>query len=396
MEEPVRPRLPSTSPPLQPATPSEEIAKNADLKIAAQNAEPVVEEGLSEFSEIAPSTPLPAEPATVVPGKSATQTQNPASLQSAPAAGAEMQSMEPEAQAADQTEAVAEPVTEDSKARAELAEPVQSVPPVPAAPQSVQPQLSPSEEAVTPGSTAPLSAIVPETRASASVPPATAIEQLVAALPAAPELPPPRRERIVQFMKGYKGGTCFFAKASGLNQERPLLDGFVVETEAIHAIGNAFKTAVGLEPEIAMRRVMEAQCPAVDFIRNLLKNRARPIAIKLNSEIVPETRLLVGKVLDGSWPHTLLFIVDDDGMVQNLTYRLTQVEDGKTFSAEVHPTAQGRSRNQLIFAVASTAALDVPAGKELGAAGPFLTALQSQAAEAGGTLALGYETFRIE
>ncbi len=255
-------------------------------------------------------------------------------------------------------------------------------------------EVSQAETPVQPAETSGQTTTPKEPIASATSQPQ---EQQVAALPPVSELPMTRRDRIGRFLReDYDGGACLFVEVAGPDRERPRLNGFVTEAEAIPKIGNAFRRSVGVEPEIAMRRMMEAQCPAVDFIGRLKRNRALPIFVRLASDVVRGSDLLVGRLTRATLPYTLLFIVDDDGIVHNLTDDLLPDVDGQTFAAEIHHTADGKSRNQLIVAVGSTVALEVPGPRRVGEAALFLQRLQAEAGAQGATLALGYATFRAE
>lgn len=253
-----------------------------------------------------------------------------------------------------------------------------------------------AESASTQGPDQPAASATPEPQG-----PGASIEQQrqqVAAQPPVSELPMPQRERIVRFLDGMQaseGGNCQHLEVSSPDGERPRLSGLVAAPEAIRDIGNAFQRAVGVRPEIGMHQVVEAQCPAVDFIESLRMNGAAPIGIGLSAAVAGGAVTLVGRLTRLTLPYTLLFTIDNDGIVHNLTDDLVPDAKDQIFDSEVYLAAGRRPHTQLLIAVGSSEPLEETNFLRIGDSASFLQQLRAEATAAGASLALGYTTFQV-
>ncbi len=221
------------------------------------------------------------------------------------------------------------------------------------------------------------------------------IPQQVALAPAV-LAPASLAERMRDFVRFYDGGSCFFAVPVSFDGQRPRIDGFGSEAGPILTFGAELRRALGIDAEIMVRQITGQQCPAIGFIGGLLKSRLPELLVQLENDLIASGKELRGTVEGVHLPWLSLFLVDDDGMVHDISTYLSKTQDGWLFSAPVYVTAQGRERNQLIVAIAASRALDrlnltrPTAGSEL------FPAVVSEAGATQNDIAIGIGAFRVE
>lgn len=172
------------------------------------------------------------------------------------------------------------------------------------------------------------------------------------AAPPTPPEQPPRPDpfvRIREYTRDFDGGDCFLAVTGAISAEAVEIDGYGRGREPFDALDKSFKEAIGLPAAISVRKVVPAQCPALAFAKRFLGTRDSP------RFDVARTRLQrTGDRLEGAIEtradHVRFLIVDDDGLVSDLTSRLGQEPGRRDFAMDLRSSRPGPI---LLLAIAS-------------------------------------------
>jgi serine/threonine protein kinase len=256
---------------------------------------------------------------------------------------------------------------------------IESAPPL-APPASQPPQASPP--AVQPPSPPTQTA----TNTTGPTPPATEPEPRTAA------------ERTERFVTSYDGGSCFFLWPTVIADRRATIEGFGSTAEPFVTFDAAFKKAQGYEAQISLRSVTRAQCPMVDFLRQLGRGIDRSPVMQIGAFTMKSGETLSGTVDSDPRRHLDILLIGDDGMVYNLA-NFTRREGGKaSFSLKLESTASGGApvRPQTVIALVSAAPLPTLSGPNPAPAGDVFPGLRQDIARAGGKVGVGIKYFRIE
>lgn len=273
---------------------------------------------------------------------------------------------------------------------------LQSSPPsVPAEP----PQPSVSSQSSTPGT--------PELKPGPAVPPTTPASTTgpkspPAASPPASSAPEPEprtaAERTARYIADYDGGACFFLWPTAIADKRTTVEGFGSTAEPFVSFDAAFKKAQGYEAQISLRTVTTAQCPMVDFLRQLGRGIDRSPVMQIGAFTMRSGDTLSGTVESDPAKNLDILLIGDDGLVYNLA-NYTRREGGKaSFNLKLESTAAGGApvRPQTVLALVSSAPLPSLSGPNPAPAGDIFPGLHQDIARAGGKVGVGIKYFRIE
>ena len=215
------------------------------------------------------------------------------------------------------------------------------------------------------------------------------------ATPATPTLS--QADRIRGFLRTYRNKDCIFATPRALDAAHPQVDGLGGQSGALEEFSAAFRQSVGVEPELAMKPVMDAQCPAVDFIRTIIGETEPSFRVVLDRDSIQDGDFLAGH-LDGEIGRAVkLLLVDDDGAVRDISDKFQRLADGKNFFfiEQIRILAEGRSRSQLILAITTATPLEVNVTHDTGEALAVFQSIANQAASSETPLRAAYAVFRV-
>ena len=114
--------------------------------------------------------------------------------------------------------------------------------------------------------------------------------------PPPPPPPPPvtSADKIRRYIEQYNGGDCFYATPGVVRPPFVEIEGFGATTRAFEMLNDAFKRDNGIEADVHVRVITQAQCPAITFLGKLKGDRARAPRIELDN-----FNLRNGEVLSG-------------------------------------------------------------------------------------------------
>ncbi len=375
---------------LEAAGPAMPLAPVASAGATA--LEPVPSQTVTTASSAGAVKPTVAEerataaevPAVANAGAIPPATQGESVTNAVPANTTALEPVSPQSAAASSSAGTLEPtVTEQQAAPKEVlaaaAPVVTAVPPEPAALSGIS-QSGTAPSVALPGVAAPkLAPVAPQ----------------VALAPAA-LAPASLAERMRNFVRFYEGGACFFAVPVSFAGQRPRIDGFGSDVEPILTFGAELRRAFGINADIEVRQITGEQCPAIGFIGGLLKSRLPELRVRLEDDRIASGGELRGTVDDAHLPWLSLLLVDDDGMVHDISTYLKRAQDGWSFAAPLYVTAQGRERNQLIVAIAASRALDRLKLTRPAVGSELFPAVVNEADATQNDIAIGIGAFRVE
>jgi serine/threonine protein kinase len=257
--------------------------------------------------------------------------------------------------------------------------PTQSPPP------AQQPAVAPPELNPTP--TAPASTTGP--KPPTTVPPGSS----------GPE-PEPRTaaERTERYVANYDGGACFFLWPTAIADKRTTVEGFGSTAEPFVSFDAAFKKAQGYEAQISLRTVTTAQCPMVDFLRQLGRGIDRSPVMQIGAFTMRSGDTLSGSVESDPGKNLDILLIGDDGLVYNLGNYTRREGSKASFSLKLESTAASGApvRPQTVLALVSATPLPTLSGPNPAPAGDVFPGLHQDIARAGGKVGVGIKYFRIE
>ena len=216
-----------------------------------------------------------------------------------------------------------------------------------------------------------------------------------AAPPAAPpqqearlEAPTSAADRERLFVQGFDGGACFLVKplAGGGRAYMGVGD----QLGPFQQFEEAFKREFATEPQLSLRLITAAECPAIDLIRAGGQSAGAP-RIELKDYRVGRNKPLAGTIGNLGGRHAYLILVDNDGAAYRLDAKSEPSGDAATFSVPLTPDAGSTGPLQVVLAIVSAApipALETFRSGSLNGLTPTLL----QAAQAG-SAAVGAEFF---
>lgn len=245
--------------------------------------------------------------------------------------------------------------------------------------------LSPSESS---GAVLPSSGDLP-VEPPALLPEGTKTASIITAVPEVIS----QAEKIDQFLSSYKGNGCLYARPKALDAARPSFSGFGGE-QGVSDFASAFKQAIGIEPELAIHTVRDAQCPAVDFIREMAATNPEEIDIVLDTVVIANGGMLTGHLGEDPGGEVRLLVIGDDGAMNDISSNFYRTSGKNFFAAPLLADSEGRARNQIIVALVSAYTLSITVEHRPGEARRLFQdiALQAKAAR----VAIGFNAFRVE
>lgn len=171
--------------------------------------------------------------------------------------------------------------------------------------------------------------------------------------PPAP-LPPLEKAALMRdFVAKYDAGGCVLLKPVELTGAVARFDGIGLDSAPFEKFDRAFRAASGVEPDISLRRIVAAQCPAVDFLARVDAGGKMP-KLSLRAASIRNGDILSGTVT-GDSPNLDLLVVDDDGRVYNVS---AQIRPDNAFAMQLRKAGGAKVHPMLILALASPTPLE--------------------------------------
>jgi serine/threonine-protein kinase len=216
--------------------------------------------------------------------------------------------------------------------------------------------------------------------------------------PLAPQIPADAAERMQRYANSYQGGDCFLAIPSTTADGRPSLDAYATSTADIDRFQAEFKRDNGFDAALNRQLITAAQCPAISFLSRLRGIGGTPPRLDVGAPLVRSGSAMSGTVSGINERAIELLLVADDGLVYNITNRLTGTGDNRPFSVIIKLVEAGATKPQLVIAVAAGRPLATlrGAGGALGAAEQLFPRVLNEARQAGQLPNASPKLFRLQ
>ncbi|MBE7202183.1 MAG: protein kinase [Parafilimonas terrae] len=179
--------------------------------------------------------------------------------------------------------------------------------------------------------------------------------------PPPPEQPPvgPTMERVAAYIRGYRGGPCFFLSPTSVSAKEAVIEGYGTTTRPFADFDAAFKKTLGFEAKIQLRQIEPGQCGLVD----LLARQARAKIANVPKLRVDKDRLRSGEELRGNVDlgeaqNLTVLLVEADGTVHDLARYLKRTGRRASFAVRLDVPASGAARTQLVVAAGGLGPID--------------------------------------
>jgi serine/threonine protein kinase len=215
-------------------------------------------------------------------------------------------------------------------------------------------------------------------------------------LPVLKPVPRVDSDTIGRFIDQFDGGECFLAMPTRISPQATEIDGYGLRPEQFAALDEAFKKSNGFEASIGVRKITPAQCPALVFAKQFLSTGDGPLRFDIGKRDLRSGDMLQA-TLDATAANVSLLIVDDEGLVHDVSGQLRSGPAGREFAMGIQ-LRQGvtapRPQTLLLVAIASAQPIGRLGAARSLAGKEFFAALAAEAGQLAQTpaMALKYLT----
>ncbi|MBG0809500.1 serine/threonine protein kinase [Methylosinus sp. H3A] len=146
--------------------------------------------------------------------------------------------------------------------------------------------------------------------------------------------------RLREYARDFDGGDCFLAVVGDISAGEVQIDGYGRGREPFDALDKSFKDAMGVPAAISVRKVTAPQCPALGFAKKFLAIR-EPLRFDVARTQLQRAGDRLEGAIETNAENVRFLIVDDDGLVNDLSGRLGQETGRRDFAMELRATRQG-------------------------------------------------------
>jgi serine/threonine-protein kinase len=217
--------------------------------------------------------------------------------------------------------------------------------------------------------------------------------------PPTADLAPLAPERIAEmagFVRDYRGGECFVARATALASDSAQLEGLATTAEPLAKLNDAFKSKFGFEPDIGAWLIAPGQCAVTQFLSKARLDPALAPRLELGAANLKSGQYLTGLVEAPAGRIVELLQISDAGEAQNITafVRNTGV---RAFNLKIERATTGsEAKPQLMMAIASPQPLASTKIARPVSADKLLPALLAEAASRNIALGVTLRAFNLE
>jgi serine/threonine-protein kinase len=230
--------------------------------------------------------------------------------------------------------------------------------PAPAAAEQTAPPAAPPPAAAaptvarieTPRPEAPPAGTAAPSPAASAAPAQTA--NLAPPVPA-PIAPASPEEKAKAFIAGFDGGECFLiAPLPGATRPHEY-QAVGREIEPFRRFDAAYKREVGVEADLTVAPISDAQCPALDLVRLAAPGGQEQPRLTLKSYEVGPGKPLQGTISNLGGRRPYLVLVDNDGVVHRLQATVDASGDSANFDVPLTPDASSVGPMQMLLTIVS-------------------------------------------
>ena len=178
--------------------------------------------------------------------------------------------------------------------------------------------------------------------------------QLPAPVPSAPAISPAtQEEKAKAFIAKFDGGECFLIEPLPGTTKPHEYQAVGRDIEPFRRFDSAYKQDVGVEADLTLAPITDAQCPALDLVRlSAPDGRQRP-RLSLKNYEVGLGKPLLGTISNLEGRRLYLVLIDDDGLVHKLEAKVDAAGNSATFNVPLIPDAGSVGPMQMLLAIVS-------------------------------------------
>ena len=165
--------------------------------------------------------------------------------------------------------------------------------------------------------------------------------------PASPE------EKAKAFIASFDGGECFLIEPLPGATRPHEYQAVGRDIEPFRRFDAAYKREVGVEADLTVAPISDAQCPALDLVRLAPPDGQEPPRLTLKAYEVGPGKPLQGTISSLQGRHPYLVLVDNDGVAHRLEATVNASGDSATFDVPLTPDASSVGPMQMLLAVVS-------------------------------------------
>jgi serine/threonine-protein kinase len=204
-----------------------------------------------------------------------------------------------------------------------------------------------------------------------------------------------RRDRILQFINNYELDLCFSISSVEAKEGSATIIGYGSSVEPFNNLDKSFRKSLGFEADIGARLITKAQCPVLAFLNNVRSDASVAPKLEINAPSLRSGQALTGSVTIPGGRQIQVLLVNDDGVVQNIT-NLVRTGGIRTFNILLERAAGGDARPQLVIAITSGEALASLQTTRSPRADRFFPALEAEAKTKAQKLGISVSYFQLE
>jgi serine/threonine-protein kinase len=146
--------------------------------------------------------------------------------------------------------------------------------------------------------------------------------------------------RLREYARDFDGGDCFLAVVGEISAGEAQIEGYGRGREPFDALDKSFKDATGVPAAISVRKVTAPQCPALGFAKKFMDVR-EPLRFDVARTQLQRSGDKLEGAIETRAENVRFLIVDDEGLVNDLSARLGQEPGRRDFAMELRATRPG-------------------------------------------------------
>jgi hypothetical protein len=234
----------------------------------------------------------------------------------------------------------------------------------------------------------------PENAGAAMVQDKTQTAMLLPGKPSPPEQQD-NAQGIAAYLKSYRGGSCTLITPKSIGTDSAEVDGIGVDPDEFEVLSGNFRLMVGVHVTLRTSMIEQLQCPAIELVKAVGVPSGPVLTLGLERTDLASGEMIAAEIRNFSGTWLSVLIVDDDGMVSDVSQDVDQSGAKLVLQSTVTVKGDGSGKNQLLIAVSSRKPIEALAFKGQAKAEDVLRPVieESKRAETGTGIALA--VFRV-
>lgn len=171
-----------------------------------------------------------------------------------------------------------------------------------------------------------------------------------------PQPPTTAEAGVLRYVTQYDAGGCTYIRPIEVRAQYAKLEAFGDQVPPFVTFDENFARSVGFEADIGLRLIKPAQCPAVEFLRDVKNGGAQPLDLKLDNDTIRSGFALTGTVSGLGDRKLVVLVINEDGRV----YPIDAVSKREGNWASIHTRISGGPQTLQPHLMMVIAADDMP------------------------------------